>query len=51
MSELRNSGVGCHLADLFVAVILYADDLTLMAPSRSAMQKLLDVCEEYSSRW
>ena len=47
ISRLRKSGIGCHYINLFIACILYADDLCIMAPSRGAMQKLLNICEEY----
>ena len=42
--ELRKLGVGCHLIKLFVGCILFADDLALMAPTRAALQKMIDVC-------
>ena len=49
--ELRKSCNGCHIADLFIACILYADDVCLLAPSRKSMQKLLDICSAYASSW
>ena len=48
---LRKSGVGCHIVDSFVAAIMYADDLALMAPSRSSLQTLLYICESYGNEW
>ena len=48
---LRDSKAGCHIADLFVAAIMYADDLTLLAPTRSSLQRLLDVCQSYGLDW
>ena len=38
------SGIGCHIADLPVNILLYADDLVLLAPSWLAQQKLLNIC-------
>ena len=49
ISRLRKSGVGCHLTSIFLAAIMYADDLCLMAPTRSALQELLFICEEFST--
>ena len=43
--------LGCHLADLFIACIFYADDVCLLAPTRHAMQELLNACSEYASLW
>ena len=48
---LRKSGIGCHIIQSFVAAIMYADDLALMAPTRSALQKLLDICQNYGTEW
>ena len=39
------SGVGCHWDGLFVGALAYADDLTLLAPSPSALRTLLRICE------
>ena len=47
IQRLKRKGVGCHLFSHFVACIMYADDLCLMAPSRSAMQQLLSICAEF----
>ena len=46
--KLRRSGVGCHLGGVFCGVTGYADDLLLLAPSRSAMETMLKICEEYA---
>ena len=48
---LREKKIGCHIIDLFIACVLYADDVCLMAPTRKAMQSLLDTCTEYASAW
>ena len=51
VGDLRSSGVGCHILDVFIAAILYADDLCLLAPTRSSMQCLLDICQSYAKYW
>ena len=38
------SGLGCHIAGRPVNILLYADDLVLLAPSWHAQQKLLIIC-------
>ena len=48
---LRKLNVGCHIIDLFLSCIVYADDICLIAPSRSALQLLLDTCEHYRLLW
>jgi len=51
VKELRRSKYGCYLADIFLASVLYADDVCLLAPTRRAMQELLDICSDYASSW
>ena len=47
--ELRSYGLGCYMAGLWVGAVGFADDLLLMAPSRSAMAKMLSICERYAA--
>ena len=51
LKELRQLGLGAHVAGLYMGVAAYADDLVLIAPSRHAMQLMLDVCEDYAARY
>jgi len=46
--RLHNSGVGCYIGMQFVGALACADDLTLLAPSSTAMRKLLRICDEYA---
>ena len=47
ISRLRERGIGCYILSVFIACILYADDLCLITPTRGAMQELLAICEMY----
>ena len=49
--QLRNSGVGCHVINRFIACLLFADDVTLMAPTRGTLQMLLNICAVYCSEF
>ena len=49
IKELRDLGVGCHVGGLYMGVVVYADDVLLMAPTRGAMQNMLNKCEEYAA--
>ena len=49
--QLRKLNVGCYIVDIFVACIVYADDICLLAPCRSSLQLLLDTCESYGLSW
>ena len=42
---------GCHIIDIFIACLLFADDMSLIAPTREALQQMIDVCAEYCSRY
>jgi hypothetical protein len=39
-----NSGIGCHIGNMPCNILLYADDIVIMAPSWDAQQKLLNLC-------
>ena len=39
------------MADMFIAAIMFADDLALLAPTRGSLQKLLDVRQDYGLEW
>ena len=41
LQRLRDLGLGAHVAGLFMGAVCYADDVLLIAPSRSAMQRML----------
>jgi len=45
VERVRASGIGCYVKSVCVSVILYADDILLIAPSVTALQQLLYVCE------
>ena len=49
--RLRKKGIGCHILNLFIACLFYADDLCLVAPTRSAMQQMLYICEEFCNEF
>ena len=48
-SVLREAGVGCHMAGMFLGVVGYADDLILLAPSQHAAQMMLKSCKQFCS--
>ena len=51
MSRVIDSGISCHVGDVNAAILMYADDIALLAPSRDAMQKLLNICEEFGREY
>ena len=51
LERLKNTGVGCHISSRFVGALAYADDITLLAPCKSALSILISVCENYAAEY
>jgi len=45
---LRQTNVGCFMGSWFVGALAYADDIVLMAPTVTAMRRMLAVCDEFA---
>ena len=48
ITRLRSSKIGCHLGNMYVGALAYADDLTLLAPSIKAARRMITICEEFA---
>ncbi len=48
---LSQSGVGCYVGINFAGALAYADDIVLVAPTASAVRKLLSICGAYASEY
>ena len=46
--QLRQLGVGCHVGGWWYGAACFADDLFLLAPSRTSAAMMLDTCEQYA---
>ena len=46
--KLVKCNVGCHITNLCMNHVMYADDICLMAPSAAALQELIDICYDFS---
>ena len=44
-------GIGCYLLQKFLSILLYADDMALLAPSLKGLQTLLSATEKYCCEW
>ena len=49
--QLRNSGVGCHIANKCVNNLSYADDMVLLTPDAKSLNELLKICEEFAREY
>ena len=48
---LRRKQLGCHIGNLFLASIFFADDIVLLAPTRSSLQKMINECSIYCEKY
>ena len=48
---LCNAGIGCYIGSQFVGALAYADDLVVIAPTATAMRKMLAICDDYSRQY
>lgn len=51
LQRLKDSHCGCHIGHVYCGAFGYADDLILLSPSVSGMDKLLKICEEFSEEY
>ena len=47
IERLKAEGIGCYAGSNYVGVVAYADDVTLLCPSRQGLQQMLDICATY----
>ena len=47
-ADLNAAKVGCQVNGVFINNLMYADDSCLLAPSISALQRLLNICMRYA---
>jgi len=51
IAQLRNSGYGIRISNIFAGCLLYADDIVLLSCSWYGLQKLVNICCEYGNIW
>jgi hypothetical protein len=51
LMALSNAGVGCYIGNNFVGALAYADDIVLLAPSASALRRMLAIYENYANEY
>ena len=45
---LSGNNVGCYWGGHFAGAVGYADDILLLAPSASALRRMLSICESFA---
>ena len=48
-TRLREASYGCHVGGVYVGLVGYCDYLLLLAPTRDAAQKVLEICESLTA--
>ena len=48
---LSEQGVGCHLHGQFGGAFICADDVTLLAPTRTALNAMVETCSNFASNF
>ena len=48
--ELKNNGVGCHIGNYYCGAYGYADDIILLCPSITGLERMIQICEIYSDK-
>jgi len=46
-SLLKASGFGCHVINICIACIFFADDIVLLSPSIHGLRELINICVSY----
>ena len=51
LERLKKEGHGCWVGEHFAGSVCYADDLMLLSPSFSGLQKMILICQEYAAEF
>ena len=51
IAECNSLNIGCNIGQANTSIIAYYDDLILLSPVQSHMNKLLKVCEKFQQDW
>ena len=46
---LKNSGLGCHINGTYMGELSYADDITLSCPSVYGLNKMMNICSDFTT--
>ena len=48
LQRLRKSGFGCYIGPHFAGALAYADDIALLSPTRTGLEAMSKICEEFA---
>ena len=47
INKLKSSGIGCTIGNQYAGCLMYADDVTLICPSVTGLQQMVDICLKF----
>ena len=51
IERVIGSQLGCYVGDKCSSIFLYADDIILLSPSRTALSRMLQICEQFGKEY
>ena len=51
LNRLHQEGIGCWMGNMFYGTLAYADDVTLLCPTASGLQSMIDICENFGNQF
>ena len=51
LNQLKNSGFGCYIGNIFLGAFGYADDVMILAPSKTSMNCMLAIVNKFGSEF
>ena len=45
--RLEKSGLGCYINEQFMGAYGYADDIVIISPNKSGLQKMINICDDF----
>ncbi len=51
IKQLRASGIGAYVGDIYCGILVQADDVALLSLTPNDLQYMLDICFQYSINW
>ena len=49
--KLKQSGYGCHVDNVIMGALSYADDITLLSPSLHGLNRMLGICAKFADNF
>ena len=49
IKKLRKMAIGCTIAGVYLGIVVYADDIFLLSPSREGLQTMMNICQKFAA--